>query len=186
MEGQLGGLAEQALDALGVLLARHLDQDAVLALALDGRLAGADLVDSPADDLERLAHRGVLQLAHRALGQAQVDPAAFAFDDLDLVRDRIGIELAEQLDRLTGTRRIGQRQRRGVAPHAEAAIADPRRPQDRADVVQQRVEPLVDHRPQIDLEQQMRAALQVEAEIDLLVRQPVRQALHLLATEQVR
>ena len=57
MEGQLGGLAEQALDTLRVLLTRHLDQDPVVALALDGRLAGADRIDPPAHDLERLAER---------------------------------------------------------------------------------------------------------------------------------
>ena len=86
VERQLGGLAEQALDALGVLLARHLDQDPVVALALDRRLAGADLVDPPAHDLERLAHRGILELAHRALGQADVDPPGLALDHLDLAR----------------------------------------------------------------------------------------------------
>ena len=40
--------------------------------------------------------------------------------------------------------------------------------------------------PDVDLEQQVRAALEVEPEVDLLVRQPVGQALHLLAREQVR
>jgi hypothetical protein len=46
VEGEPGGAAEQALDVLGIPLARHLDQDAVGALALDRGLAGAELVDA--------------------------------------------------------------------------------------------------------------------------------------------
>ena len=51
--------------------ARHLDQDAVLALALDGRLARAGLVDAAADDLDRLRDRVIAQRLDRALAQGQ-------------------------------------------------------------------------------------------------------------------
>ncbi len=185
MEGQLRGLAEQALDALRVLLARHLDQDPIVTLALDGGLPGADLVDPPAHDLERLANGGILKIADRLLARADVDPAAVAGDDLDLLGQRIGIERLQELDRPRAVRRIGERQGRGVAAQAEAAVADPRWPQDAADIVDQRVDPLLDDRMQIDLEQQMRAALEIEPEVDLLVGQPVGQPLHLVAAEQI-
>ncbi len=56
-EGELGGLAEQRLQARGILQARHLHLDAVGALALDRRLGGAELVDTLADDLDGLRHR---------------------------------------------------------------------------------------------------------------------------------
>ena len=54
LEGQLGGLAENVLQPLRILQARHLDQDAVGALALDDRLGGAEFVDAPADHFDRL------------------------------------------------------------------------------------------------------------------------------------
>ena len=57
LEGQLGGLAKNVLEALRILQARHLDQDAVGALPLDDRLGGAELVDASADDFDRLGHR---------------------------------------------------------------------------------------------------------------------------------
>ncbi len=60
---------------VGIMLARHLNQDAVVALALDGRLAGADLVDPPAHDLERLADRGAHALGPALLGEADAEPA---------------------------------------------------------------------------------------------------------------
>ena len=44
-------------DALHVLHARQLDNDAVVALALDGRLRHAELIDAIADNLLRLGDR---------------------------------------------------------------------------------------------------------------------------------
>ena len=81
--------------------------------------------------------------------------------------------------------RVGQREGYRIAADPEAAIADPLRPQRAADLVDQPDQPLLDHRLEIDLEQQMRAALEVEPEIDLLVRQPVRHPLHLGARKQI-
>ena len=51
-----------------------------------------------------------LHLVDRALGQPDVDPPAVALDHLELARERIGIEVVEQLDRLRGGGRVGQRQ----------------------------------------------------------------------------
>src|SRR6202022_944151 len=54
LERQLGGPPQPFLDARGVVPAGQLDEDAILALALDRRFLGAGLVDAPADDLDRL------------------------------------------------------------------------------------------------------------------------------------
>ena len=47
----------RALARSGILHARELHEDAVVALLLDGRLGHAELVDAVADGLEPLAHR---------------------------------------------------------------------------------------------------------------------------------
>ena len=53
-EFELRGPAEDILQTLRVLQARHLDEDAVGALALDVGLGRAERVDAPAQDLDRL------------------------------------------------------------------------------------------------------------------------------------
>ena len=53
-EIELRGLAEDFLQPRRILQAGHLDEDAVDALALDGRLDQAKLVDAALDDLDRL------------------------------------------------------------------------------------------------------------------------------------
>jgi hypothetical protein len=57
--------------------------------------------------------------------------------------------------------------------HAEAAIADALAPERQAHLGDEVLEALLDHGVDADLEQQVRAALQIEAEIDLAFRQPV-------------
>ena len=54
MEGELRGLADEILEPLRIAETRSLDEDAVLALALDRRLDGAELIDTARDDLDRL------------------------------------------------------------------------------------------------------------------------------------
>ena len=67
-EGELGGLADQLLEARRVLQTRHLHQHAVGALALDRRLDGAELVDAAAHDLDRLIDRLADALGDRRPG----------------------------------------------------------------------------------------------------------------------
>jgi hypothetical protein len=71
VEGELGGGADQILDLLRASHAGHLDEDAVGALADDVRLAGADLVDAAAHDLERLGDGA--GIGRRTLGLGQLD-----------------------------------------------------------------------------------------------------------------
>ena len=68
LEGHLRGRAEQLLDVLGIADAGQLDEDAVVAFALDGRLLGAGLVDAAADDLDRLVDRLLAALLGRLIG----------------------------------------------------------------------------------------------------------------------
>ena len=52
--------------------AGKLDQDAVVALALDGRLPGAGFIDPAADDFDGLLNRRHLAVADGLFGQGQV------------------------------------------------------------------------------------------------------------------
>ena len=49
MEGQLRGLVQKILEALGVVETGHLNENAVGALALDDGFGGAEFVDTAAD-----------------------------------------------------------------------------------------------------------------------------------------
>ena len=71
LEGELCFRLQQALDLLRIADARHLDDDAVLALADDGRLAGSGLVDAAAHDLDRLFDRAGPQLLQPGFGETQ-------------------------------------------------------------------------------------------------------------------
>ena len=62
-----------------------------------------------------------------------------------------------------------------AAAPAEPGIADPRVPQQGADIVAGRFQALVDQVLALELEQDVRAALQIEAKRHLTLRKPVRQ-----------
>jgi hypothetical protein len=82
-EIKLGGLAQKLLEALRVLQAGHLHQDAVDALALDQRLDRTELVDAALDDLDRLLDRLAHALDDRRLGQRERYEPAANIDDVD-------------------------------------------------------------------------------------------------------
>src|SRR3546814_16853381 len=67
LEFELGGLAEQILQRLRILQARHLDDDPVAALLDDRRLLGAVFVATAAHDLGRDGHRGLDRLCEARL-----------------------------------------------------------------------------------------------------------------------
>ena len=67
MKGELGRLADYVEQLLAGAEARHLDQDAALALPLDHRLARAGLVDAPAHDFQRLGHDAIGDLGPAGL-----------------------------------------------------------------------------------------------------------------------
>ena len=63
---------------LGVGFARRLDDDAVEALAQDGRLAGAERVDPAADDLDGLGDGGWVDGAATAASSGRSEPRALS------------------------------------------------------------------------------------------------------------
>ena len=76
VERQPRGLADHGQQLLGRADPRHLHEDAVRALPLDRRLAGAGLVDAAADDLEALLHRPLVDRRLLRLGQRHHDRVA--------------------------------------------------------------------------------------------------------------
>ena len=105
VEGELGGLRQQRLDGVGIIDARQLHDDAVGALALDGGLAQAELVQPNAQDFQRLLDGAAGHADHdfRRIGEA---PGA-ALVQLDR---HLGVALGDQragafgLGRLRGAR----------------------------------------------------------------------------------
>ncbi len=85
-ELELGLDVHAALDLLGVLLAGHLDEDAVGTLALQVRLLDAVRIDPLADDLERLAHDPRDLVADLLVGQSQAEEAGLGLLDVHRTR----------------------------------------------------------------------------------------------------
>src|SRR5262249_13901909 len=191
-EGELGGLAEDVEQLLRIPETRHLHQDAVVALALDRRLDQTELVDALADDLDRLIEHLPRALEKRRLGDGQTNDAAA--DVLDVERALAGgaDEAAERLRQLA---QLGEPLLQVVladhdlyrvaADHRGARETDAGLAQDLAHVVLQRQQLLPAHVVDIDLEQDVRAALQVEAEHDSALR-PLRPALDRALGEEIR
>jgi hypothetical protein len=171
-EGHLRGLAEQRLDPLGILKAGELDQDLVGPLALDRRLAGACLVDAAADDLDRLLDGVLRDLFQRGVG--------IGGDDLAIGRDREIHVLGDGLqDRacLLDIVLVPEGQLYRMAVDAKAGIADIGLAQLGAEAVDDARQPLAHHRFHVGLQQQMRAALEVEPEADPQMRQKARDSI---------
>ncbi len=181
LEAQLGGAAEQRLDVLGIVDPRQLHQDAVLALALNLRLLGAGLVDAAADDLDRLVHR----LAPLRLGRnrAEGDCSGPVAGDR---HGQVGVDLAQRVARRLDRCRIAQLEGDRRAFDLKAGIADVRVAQRVSDVVDDRVEPVALGGGDIHLQQQIRAATQIEAERHLLVRHRFGELCQKRRVEQVR
>ena len=170
MDGELGGLVDLALEFGRVLDARDLQQDAVVALAHDGRFDGAGLVDAAAQDLDRLVDHFLALAHHVDVGIADTNGVARA-------RDRqAGIEGAQPFDGLRALCLVTQHE------HDRAAGLDVDRLEGdlllahlAAHRVGQVGQPLVHHAAQVRLEQEVRTAAQVEAEIDAALLVPARQ-----------
>ena len=108
IEGQLGRGADQRLEFLGRADARHLDQDAVGALADNGRFACADLVHAASDDFDALLDGAVV--GHGLFGVRQLD----------------GDRIARLLDRQALLAGAGQgRDGRGSQDHDFGGAGDP-------------------------------------------------------------
>ena len=195
VEGELRRLADERLQALRIAEAGRLDQDAVVALALDARLGRAELVDAAVDDLDRL----VDDAAH-ALGQAggrigEADEAVVGDRQVELVdgaaAEEAGVQRVAQrlqaLARIVELVEVADAELHRLALDAEAGIADARLLEHRlADVADQRPQPLLDVVGAVDLVEEIGAALQVEAEHHLLLRQEARPVGERLLREEIR
>ncbi len=182
MERQPRGLADDLQELLRRADPRHLHQDAVAALALDRRLAGAGLIDPAADDLEALLQRPRVERRLLRVGQRHHQLVALG-PRLELA----GAGAGDREDRL---RRVLRRLEGGL--HA-GRVADPDpqllrpavQPPDAAHLVAQVAQLVADARPEplqllgmhvlgLHLNQHVRSAAQVEPEADQPVRQPRR------------
>ena len=180
-EIHLGGLAQQPLDPFRIVDARQLHDDAVAALALDRRLGGAEFVDAPAHDLDRLGDDLVAALGYRLFRIAHTDlAAAIALDH------GAGFGLPGHARRAVHIGEIAHPEGGRLALDAELAITDLSSSQNAAKGVDQIVEALARHRLEVDLEQQVRSPLQIEAEAKLLVGKPGWNTRRLLGGEEIR
>ena len=179
------------LEPRRILQARHLHQDAVDAFALDGRLDQAELVDAPLDDLDRLIDGLADALGERGVGRRERDDAG--------VRRHVDTALSRRAEDAGQRRRqfaqLGERvvdvgiardvHLHAVADDGAAGELNARLAQHAQHVVVERLQALLAHGVGIDLEQQVRAALQIEAEHDVALR-PCRPALHGALGEEIR
>ena len=182
MEPHLGGGAEQFAQARRVLRARKLDEHAVGADALDGRLGDADLVDALADDFEALLD-GIVDIGGDAgPREADGDGGAVRRDikirlaGAEAGADRVGKRL-EFGDGSIALRGIGERHDDLVLAADHGLRLDALFAQHAARVLKQRLQPLLGKVGFVDFQNEVRTAAKVEAERHLLMRQPGRHAL---------
>src|SRR5262249_47305788 len=176
-ERQLRSLAENVEQLLRIAEAGHLHQDTIVALALDRWFDQSQLVYALADDLDRLLHHLADALDDRRLGDGEPhQPAADVFHvkrtlaggaEKPAERLRQFPELRQPLLQVVLANahldRVAANDRRAGQSHARLA-------QDLAHVVLHCQELLPPHVVGVDLEQDVRTALQVEAEHDVALR----------------
>ncbi len=190
-EIELGGLAEQLLKPSGILQAGHLHQNAVGAFALDQRLHGAEFVDAPPDDFDRLRDRLAHAFDDRRIAQREPEQPAGLAGDFKAALAGGAEQTAERLRerrelalRLVGIDALADADFDAVAAHDQPDIADAGLTQHAAHIVAQRLQHLLAHRLGVDLEQDVRAALQVETEHDMALG-PFRPAVDHLCGQEI-
>ena len=195
LELELAGLADQLLQPLDVLDAGHLHEHAVTSLALDAGLGRAERIDAPPDGLDRGLNGGAHAVRQPGVGDDQRNVIVTLAGHVQVVAgearehvatDRLG-ELAQFLERLVHVGSVTDLHRDLARSDvlAEIGIADAGLAQSLAHVAANGREPVAGHLLLIELIEEMSAALQVEAEIDLLMWQPGRHARHRGRGEQV-
>ncbi len=177
-EFELGGAAQKLQESPRIAEARHLDQDSVGALALNGRLDEAELVDALFDDGDRLVDRLPRALDHGGVRRGNADEPTSGVDDLQGTH---AIALEHTAERLRQVAQLGERRREVRAfaqPHLDAVAAHRRsvgpgyaslaeRPQH---FVTQGVEALLADVVLVDFQQDVGAALKIKAEDEATLR----------------
>ncbi len=193
MEGQLGRLVQDVLEALRILKARHLDDDAVRAFALDGRLGRAEFVHAAADDFGRLGHGRRHAVFDALIGDADLEKPVAGICQRRLgdgaacersCRDR----LCQRCKRLLGSielAEIANANLHGLSRTGKTCVADIRLTQLDANIVHRRLQPFLDDVVAVHLQHDVRAALQVETQRDLVFGEPGRKLRERLVTDRI-
>jgi hypothetical protein len=145
------------------------------------------LVDALAHDLEALLQRRVEPVVDAGLRQRDLDQVAVGGNvEVLLATDANSCRHpAKHFLRLRELVRIIDGHRDGARRDTRRAGVDAFLAQRAAHVFEQRTQPVGLQRRGVDLEHEVRPALQVEAERDLLFGNPARQCLELLGCEHV-
>ena len=193
VEGQLGSTLQEFADAGRILHSRKLDEDAVGANPLDSRLGDAHLVDAAADDLDALLDRSVGAVADAVLAERHADVARRSGRHRNVGRgraakddrgDRHG-ELLQEAHRLGLAGRIAQIDHDGIVVQAHRGRFDASLAQLAPSLAEEALQTLLHEGAHVDLEHEMRSAAKIQAERDLLFREPVRQNSELAGREKI-
>ncbi len=165
-------MAEERLEPLRVLQTRHLNEDTVDALTLDGRLGGAEGIDALADNLQRLLNGTTDFGLQTRAGELKGDDVAVAAD-VEFVAESAGAEksgvhrLRELSQFRQGAIDIGwvcDPDSDAAARAAQPGIGDLLFAQRLADVADQLLGELAFELDPINLQKDVRAPLKIEAE----------------------
>ncbi len=175
-EIELRRLAEYVLEPRRILQSRDLDEDAIGAFALDGRLDQSELVDAPLDDLNRLIYGLADALVDRRVRRRERDQAA-VLGDIDAALARGSQYAGQRLrqfaqfgDGVIHVALAGDADFDAVAVDGAAGKGDAILPQNPQHVVGDTLQPLFADGGGIDFEEQARTALEIETENDVALR----------------
>ena len=157
------GAAENILGARGVLHARQLHHDALGALLLDDRLGNAQFVDAVSERRDVLLDGRLLGFRLR-LGGERRDDAELARPVYGLQR-KIGRDALDLALRLVASVGVAELDDDGLCLAHDAGIGKFLLTQRVANIRDLAVEPLGERGLEIDLQQEVDAAAQIEAEI---------------------
>src|SRR5262249_11990208 len=82
-EFELGGRAQDFLKLARVLQARHFDENAIIALALNVWLRGAECIDPAAEHFNRLLNSAAHLSLDARIGHGELNEAIFAFGHIE-------------------------------------------------------------------------------------------------------
>ena len=170
MKRELGGLADDAFDLVGILYAGNLQDDAVAALLLNGGLRGSERVDAVLDDLERLLNCPPDPIVEAFVGQREgelqilrgnvVELDGRAGREQSLIEWRV--EIVQNLSRLLHVGFVGKPHRHAVGGSVDPLVGDTSLSQCPANIARKLLGKLVAEVVAVDLQKHVRAALKIE------------------------
>ena len=175
MECKLGGLSQDRLEFLGIAFAGSSDHDPVNPLTRDAGLAGAQFVDAPADNLLGLLNCPRRFCGKRLRHEGQAKPLVVLGRDRHIAATGHASESrTDILTQLPGCSRdigrISDPQNHRSPDHAQPGKGDPLFPQLAADILDHIGQAFGPQGVGVDFKQQVRAALQIQTEVQRLTR----------------